>query len=247
MKKIALILALVMVLSCGLLASCGNNENTSSAADTSSTVSVADESTADESADASVAESTDESVEESAEESTAPAEITGSNIAVGCTTTISQQFQQGGADKSWGWDDNAPIAYPDAGNEATDGVIAAADAAYSDDAFFAFSPNAPDYATDGCSFVTIDLGASKDITGAIVYVGTSLLNNGINVPNGEIGLYVSDDGENWTLVTTATAVDDASVAVTTVELAGAASGQYVQIRVASSGWMFLTEIEVYAE
>ena len=146
------------------------------------------------------------------------------------------------------WSDSAPVAYPDEeGKSLTDGVSDPGDSDYLNPAWAGFNKLCPDYSTNGgYAFVTVDLGAKTDITGAKAYAGTSALGQGIGCANFTVEVLVSDDGSNWTSVGLATFTDDPSVNVAEVEIAGSASGQYVQFRFMREGWMFVSEVEVYA-
>lgn len=264
MKKLSLVLALILVLTCGILAACGDDTT-----DTSSTAATSSKAAAEESSEAAVSseaeveseaeaeaesevasEAESEAASEPAEESTeAPAaDITGENIAGDATYTVSQLYQQGGADVEWGWDPNAAIAYPDEdGVTLNDGVLATG-VDFTEAAWVGFHSKAPDYGTTGYHTITFDLGAATDITGAKAYVGTADLTGGIAAP-ASIELLVSDDGETWTSVTTVTPTNvttEAGTATELVELAGAANGQYVQLRLIGDGWCFVSEVEIFA-
>lgn len=246
MKKISLALALIFVFTCMMLASCGSSEDQSSAAESvvskteskvESSSSVAESSAADSSvADSSAAD----------ESSEAPADISGDNIAEGKAYTISKLYQQGGADINWGWDDNAPIAYPDEnGKSLTDGVVAAAESDYQDEAWAGFHAGCPDYIANGYSSITVDLAETKAITGVVLYNGTQKLGGGISAPDA-VEVFVSEDGENFTSVGKATPVNAADSSVDTTKIACTANARYVQIRMTGAGWMFVSEVEVFA-
>lgn len=257
MKKLSLILALVLVLSCCILAACGDKTEESSAAEstaestaTSTAESKAEESTAtstEESTEASTEASTEESSE--AEESKEPIASGEDNLAAGKTYTTSELFRQGDASVNWGWDENAPHAYPDEdGKTLTDGVKATEDAAYNDAVWAGWSGAYPGYAETGYMWMTIDLGEAKDLAKFVAYIGSSKLENGIGASNTVVSVAVSNDGETFEVVGEAIPVDDANTihAVSTIELSEAVNAQYVQFRFVRSGWVFLSELEVYA-
>lgn len=256
MKKLSLILALVLVLSCCILAACGDKTEESSAAEstaestaTSTAESKVEESTAtstEESTEASTEASTEESSE--AEESKEPIASGEDNLAAGKTYTTCEQFRQGGADVNWGYDPNAQIAYPDETGSLTDGVKATEDNVYSDAVWAGWTGVHPDYAATGYMWMTIDLGEAKDLAKFVAYIGSSKLENGIGASNTVVSIAVSNDGETFEVVGEAVPVDDASTihAVTTIELSEAVNAQYVQFRFIRTGWVFLSELEVYA-
>ncbi len=272
MKKLAFILALVMVFTLAF-AACGSDEESSVAGgDASNTESVADQSadtsaetsgeTSDEASDeesteasdeesteASDEESTDTSDEESTETSeedvSIPEEL--NNIAAGKSYTTSELYRQGGADVNWAYDPSAEIAYPDTDNcELTDGVlpeiVTEAGEHYRDEAWIGLHFGVPEYSTLGYAYVTLDLEEATTFYGANVYVGTNLVGGGVGLPSG-VSVYVSDDGESWTLYGEAVP-SDASTNVCCVEFEGVAEAQYVQFRLTAGGWIFVSEVEV---
>ena len=246
MKKLSLILALVLVLTCGVLAACGDKTEESSAAE--SVAESAAESKAESSAAAT--ESSEAATESSeAEESKEPIEAGTDNLAAGKTYTTSELFRQGDASVNWGWDENAPHAYPDEnGTTLTDGVKATEDAAYNDAVWAGWSGAYPGYAETGYMWMTIDLGEAKDLAKFVAYIGSSKLENGIGASNTVVSVAVSNDGETFEVVGEAIPVDDANTihALTTVELGESVNAQYVQFRFERTGWVFLSELEVYA-
>ncbi len=165
------------------------------------------------------------------------------NLAAGATYTASEQYRQGGADVQWGWDDNAPYAYPDEeGKTLTDGVKPADDADLYAAEWAGWTGIHPTYADYGYNWFTIDLGEVKEFTKVNVWHGTIALQNGINAPE-SIQVFVSDDGENFTEVGSATPANEAVVNECT-SIEATASGRYVQVRVVAGNWAFLSEIEV---
>ena len=251
MKKIAFILALVMVFAVALVA-CDETPAESSNPATESTPvenestpveSTPVESTPDE--ESVPAESTpDESVPE--EESQAPAAEVGELVSVGKTYTATEQFRQGGQDVNWGWDANAPVAYPDEdGVSLTDGVKDPGDSEYTNAVWAGYSYLVPSYA--GYHSFVIDLGESMSLAQVSVAIASSALSNGIGSANTSFEVLVSEDGENWTSVgTVASGDDDGSVNFYEYSVNFSGNGRYVEVRVARDGWAFLSEIEVYA-
>ena len=236
MKKIALILAVVLMLSFALVA-CDNTEESKAPA-TSETVST----------DTSVEESTEVSEEVSEEESQEPviepAEV-GEVISVGKTYTLSNLFRQ--SPETWGWDENCDVAYPDEdGVTLTDGVKLPTEEVYSDAVWAGFNGNGtPDFAENGYSWIRLDLGEKKDISLIELTVGTSKLGSGIGAANFTVEFLVSEDGETWTSLGTEVAVDSTDVITTDIAKATNVSAQYVEVHLVRSGWMFVSELTVY--
>ena len=274
MKKIAIILALVLALSCCLLmlAACGDSDETSSPADTSSaatssegTSSEATSSEKEASSEATSSEEetfSEESVEssepdESSEESNdneknpdATPNPDNKNLAAGKSYTKSQLFQQGestddAGNKTWGWVDGIPASYPDEGDkELTDGKFAADDSTYSGEEWMGFHSGCPDYKENNYSYFTVDLGDVYELSRLVVYVGTSKLSGGIGVP-ATVEFLVSEDGEKFTSVGSIVPTDDPNNSVLAVEQTCNVTGQYVQVRMTAANWMFVCEFEAY--
>ena len=283
MKKIAVLLALALALSCCLLmlAACGEEETpadeSSSAAPSSEPSSTPSAAESSEEETTSESEESSEPVEPSEPETSEPEDSEPEtsepetsepetsepeknpdatenpdhkNLAAGKSYETSQLYRQGGEADGWGYSENVAITYPDTdGVELTDGVFPDEDAAYTDDPFMGFSRggeniSTPDYKKNGYSYVTIDLGEVYVLSQLVLYVGTSKLDYGISVP-ATVEFLVSDDGENFTSVGTVIPTDDASIAYTAVTLDCDVTGQYVQVRMTSGGWMFLCEFEAY--
>ena len=168
------------------------------------------------------------------------------NLAFEANYTLSQLYRQGGRDVEWGWDENAPVTYPDDGNDITDGKFAI-ESAYSDSAWVGFHSKCPDYAITQYHYITIDLGSSKNVTGTRVHVGTEDLKNGVSAPL-SVEVFVSDNGENWTSIGSATPLNvttEYDIATEIVEIEGVESGRYVQVRFTSDEcWAFVSEVEI---
>ena len=241
MKKIALILAVVLMLSFALVA-CDNTEESKAPA-TSDTVST--ETSKEVSEEVSEEESTEVSEDVSEEESVIePAEV-GEVISVGKTYTLSNLFRQ--SPETWGWDENCDIAYPDEeGVSLTDGVKLPTEEVYTDAAWAGFNGNGtPDFAENGYSWIRLDLGEKKDISLIELTVGTSKLGSGIGAANFTVEFLVSEDGETWTSLGTEVAVDSTDVITTDIAKATNVSAQYVEVHLVRSGWMFVSELTVY--
>ena len=246
MKKLSLLLALLLALSVCLVA-CGG-EKTDEPADESSVEAPSNDASTDASTDASEDASTDASEDASEDEGGVDVngEITGANIAPNATYTKSLLYRQGGREVNWAYDENAAEAYPDEENiSMTDGVFATSPE-YSDAAWMGFHYGCPDYQANNYSYISFDLGAATAITGVKAYVGTDFLQNGIAAP-AAIELYVSEDGENWTLVNIATPLNAGNeFGSECVEIAAATTTQYVQLRFIGNSWLFVSEVEIYA-
>ncbi|MBR2915026.1 MAG: discoidin domain-containing protein [Clostridia bacterium] len=174
--------------------------------------------------------------------------VKGDNIVAGKDYVISEQFRQGGQDVNWGYDPDAPIAYPDEGGTLTDGVLDTdvTENVYADAIWAGFSANAPTYADYGYNFVNFDLGEAKDIYEMAIYLGTSALTAGIGVSNSTVQFFASDDGETWEAVSEEIVPeDDASVHYVKVAAKVNTNARYLQVRFARSGWLFVSEVEVY--
>ena len=172
--------------------------------------------------------------------------VKGENLVAGKEYVISEQFRQGGQEVGWGYDENAPIAYPDEGGTLTDGVVDPGDNSFANAVWAGFSANAPTYKDYGYNFVNIDLGEAKNISEMAIYLGTSALTSGIGVSNSTVQFFASDDGENWEAVSyVIVPVDDASVNYIKVSANVNTNARYVQVRFARAGWLFVSEVEVY--
>ena len=261
MKKLSLMLAFVLVFALVLVA-CGDETETSSTPATESSVAATESSEAateesseaatEESSEAATEESseaaTEESSEASTEESTEPPVAGTDNLAAGKSYTSTPLFRAGGAEVGWGWDENAPVAYPDEEDKSmTDGVIAAADTAYTDAIWAGWNHNTPAYAETGYSAITVDLGEVTDLAKAVMYLGSSGLGSGIGAGNMVVEVAVSTDGETFETVGATVPEDDAASCVieTVIDFEAVVSAQYVQFRMIRGGWMFVSEVEVY--
>ena len=249
MKKLSLILALVLVFTCGVLAACSEETEASSTADVeSSEVKTESSATVEDSSEAEAESSEAVEEESSEEESKEPVAAGDTNLAAGKTYTAFEQFRQGGADAGWGWDDGADYAYPDEnGASLVDGVIAATDSAYGDAVWAGWSGVHPNYGETGYAWVTLDLGEAADLAKFVAHLGSSGLGAGIGASNMVVSVAVSNDGETFEVVGEIVPEDDAnsSAIVTTIELSEAVNAQYVQFRFVRAGWMFISELEVY--
>jgi hypothetical protein len=234
MKKLSLMLALVLVLTCGILAACGDETETSSTPATESSVAATESSEA--ATESSVAATESSEAEESKEAPEAGTE----NIAAGKTSTLSVLYRQGSA----GYDPDAPISYPDEeGKTLTDGILPADDAKFSAPEWVGFNGQDPEYI--GYHSVTLDLGEKTDLAKFVFKYGTVALQQGISAPM-TIEIYVSDDGETWGAAVAGDVPENDETTVNGVcELEAGASGQYVQFRFTSGGWAFISEVEVY--
>ena len=259
MKKIAILLALALALSCCLLmlAACGDSEEASSPADSSAATSSA--ATSSEKEASSAATSSEKEESSAPEESSEPEESSApelnpdatenpdhENLALGKPYTKSQLYQQGGADVNWAWSDDAPVAYPDTDDaELTDGLLPAEDASYSAEEWIGFHQNCPDYIAAGYAQFTVDLEEIYLLSELSVYVATGFnAEAGVGVP-ATVEFWVSEDGENFTLVGSPAIVDDPSVSCIPLTLECNVTGQYVQVRLTRGGWIFVSEFEAY--
>lgn len=168
------------------------------------------------------------------------------NVALGKSYTISQQFRQ--STETWTWDDNAPIAYPDNGGELTDGKFASEETGYGDDAWIGFHGGAPEYKDVlHYSYMRVDLGAVYTLSELKLYVGSKKLGSGITAPT-TVEFYVSEDGETYTGLGEITPEDTEESSIVAVTQETTVSARYVEIRMTRDGnWMFVTEFEAYAD
>ena len=251
MKKIAFILALVMVFAVALVA-CDETpaESSNPATESTPAESTPAESTPDE--ESVPAESTP--AESEPEEESAPEYVKnpdavsteGNNVAAGKTYEISEQFRMGGQDVNWGWDENAAISYPDENYELTDGYVPTNDDAYSAACWMAFHNNTPAQAERGYATVKMDLGEIYELS-TIVLTSLKDTDAGITCPY-KIEYLVSEDGENWYSATVLDITADldglADKSAHTLTAEVDVTARYLEIRLTSYGWAFLGELEV---
>ncbi len=248
MKKIAFILALVMVFAVCLVA-CDETPAENSAPATESSA-PAEESKVDEKSEepeASVApEASEEEVSEEpagpeASENDPTLTFNGTNIALGLTV-LNQENLEGNTM----WIDTS----------LTDGIVEAsfeeANIKWVPGQWFGYYWWDDNGNTEnGVAIPTVDLGAKKTVYGvrANVYGGPGW--SGVMPPvSGE--LLVSDDGENWTSVgkVNVTAGDANCVTWVAVSAPEGTSAQYVRLALTMNeggAWMFIDELEIYGE
>ena len=248
MKKIALILALVMVFAVCLVA-CDETPAENSAPATESSA-PAEESKVDEKSEepeASVApEASEEEVSEEpagpeASENDPTLTFNGTNIALGLTV-LNQENLEGNTM----WIDTS----------LTDGIVEAsfeeANIKWVPGQWFGYNWwDGKGNAENGVAIPTVDLGAKKTVYGvrANVYGGPGW--SGVMPPvSGE--LLVSDDGENWTSVgkVNVTAGDADCVTWVAVSAPEGTSAQYVRLALTMNeggAWLFIDELEIYGE
>ncbi|MBQ3153727.1 MAG: leucine-rich repeat protein [Clostridia bacterium] len=170
------------------------------------------------------------------------------NLALGKDYIISQQFRQGGADVWWGWDENAPISYPDEGGTLTDGIRASFDTDYLDPIWAAFNVNCPEYIDLGYSYITVDLGEICSVSEILLefYNPKEL---GIATPY-QGNFYISKNGVDMEWIGGFDCIpendpDDVStiwyINETSVE------ARYIHVCFKMNSWAFLSEIEVYGK
>lgn len=267
MKKLSVLLALLLVLTCVALAACGGEDETSSASsnassasseaessassEASSAASSADNSSAASSADNSSAASSEASSEASSDTSSAPVaqtaastegvEPSGTNLAAG--------LKLAGADPV----DASLGNYP---GSLTDGVFLEEGGTFTfntnwlgywynfKDAAVETKTNAP----GGVAAPIVDLGKATEIHAARIHV---MLGNtsGIVAPS-EIKFSYSEDGTNWVDFGAKTfekpAENDKTFDWVGFTLAEPATAQYVRVSLkCTDTWTFVDELEVY--
>ena len=236
MKKLSLVLALVLVLTCGILAACGDETETSSTPATESSVA------ATESSEAATESSEPEEVSEPEEDTTPNVEpgdaITteGTNVALNKSYTIS------------GNGVGRDIYTANLTDGQANNVMAY------DGTWFAFYCNGTDNsilnAPDKQGYVIIDLGAEKDINA----IRINFANNtgaGISSPE-KVTVSFSNDGTTFEkagrmplyIATKEDTANDNKVYWSELEVEG--SARYVKIDITLiDTFVFLNEIEVY--
>ncbi|MBO5870592.1 MAG: discoidin domain-containing protein [Clostridia bacterium] len=139
-------------------------------------------------------------------------------------------------------------SYPDEnGITLTDGVIAPADAKYSNPEYVGFNIAHDYYKANGYFSVEVDLGDSYYLDEFVAYVATVYNTSGILAPT-LMEVYVSDDNSNWNFAGSVVPVDDDSQSCVpaTVTLENSVKGRYVQYRFTpAKSWVMLAEVEVY--
>ena len=243
MKKLSLILALVLVVSCALVA-CNSEEAASSAPETESSVAATEESEAATEESEAATESSEAATEssvadtESSEESDNGVIVTGGNVAAGRPYTISGSGTPGAQYTA----------------NLTDGVAGEDTHAY-DSTWFGFYANpgmdpAVLNAPEGKGYVIIDLGETKDLSRVRVHCANNEP-SGVHSP-AWLDVLVSDsnDVDSFTHAAEFT-IKDSTVAETAdlaywAEVDVTASARYVMISVQVNGtWCWINEVEVY--
>lgn len=262
MKKLSVLLALLLMLTCVALAACGGEEETSSAASVASSASSETSSAASSeassvassaasSADESSAASSEASSEASSDTSSAPAAQTAESTegVEPSGTNLASGLKLAGADPV----DAALGNYP--GN-LTDGVFLAEGGTFTfstdwlgywynfKDAAVETKTNAP----GGVATPIVDLGKATEIRAARIHV---MLGNtsGIAAPS-EIKFSYSEDGTNWVDFGAKTfekpAENDKTFDWVGFTLAEPATAQYVRVSLkCTDTWTFVDELEVY--
>ena len=231
MKKLSFILALVLVLSCVLVA-CNDETEASSTPETESSVA------ADASSEAATEESSEAATEESTEASEGGTIVTGGNVAAGRPYTISGNGKPGGNYTA----------------NLTDGVAGDDVSAYNDTWFAFYSHPTMDpsnlNAPEGKGYVIIDLGEKKDLTKVRIHCGNQAP-SGVNSPLWfDVKISDSADVDSFEYVAEVPVKDSAEAGNATLaywaEVDINTSGRYVMISVQANGtWTWINEIEIY--
>ena len=243
MKKLSFILALVLVLSCVLVA-CGDETEASSTPETESSVAAdaSSEAATEESSEAATEESSEAATEESSEAATEESEtgtiVTGGNVAAGRPYTISGNGKPGGSYTA----------------NLTDGVAGDDVSAYNDTWFAFYSHPTMDpsnlNAPEGKGYVIIDLGEKKDLTKVRIHCGNQAP-SGVNSPLWfDVKISDSADVDSFEYVAEVPVKDSAEAGNATLaywaEVDINTSGRYVMISVQANGtWTWINEIEIY--
>lgn len=166
------------------------------------------------------------------------------NLALGKEYTISQQYRQGGAETNWGWDDQAPIAYPDEGGTLTDGAVWPAESSFYDPAWAGFSARCPEYGELGYAYMTLDLGEATAFDRVVLHCYQAPT-AGIGLPH-HLAFFVSDDGNSYTQAGSMDLnLGEYSNDPLTIAFESPMNGRYLQIRYQMENWAFFSELEVY--
>ena len=239
MKKIALLLALLMILSVAVLASCGKKTEESkpeesaveSKAEESKEESKAEESKAEES---KAEESEEESEpEESSEEeipSAADPDLDGTNVALGKEYTLS-----GAVNETYNAKLTDGKAYDEAVTNTTD----------PDDGLCYWCGFNSANVTDGFAIITIDLGEATSINTIRVHHG--VLADWAVMPWKSYKFSVSTDGANFTAVAALPQGETDNGTYWAEAGFEAVEARYVKVELElNPAWSFINEIEVYS-
>ena len=272
MKKIALLLALAMMLGiCAFAVSCATATPSASSEEPAPAASSEEPAPAASSEEPAPAESSEEPAPAESSEEPAPAESSeepapaesseepvsdepseddqpgdSGNLALNKPYTRSDLFRMGGADAGWGWDPNAAESYPDEGGVTlTDGVAIPEEDGYADPVWVGFNTQEPKTGEAGYAFIRVDLGEKKSLKKFVMYVGSMKIGSGVAAPTG-FEVLVSDDGKEFESLGTVDFEDNDANSYVTGELKKSAKGRYVEFRIIPKGyWMFVSEVEVY--
>ncbi len=250
MKKLSLVLALVLVLTCGVLAACGDETETSSTPATESSEAVTESSEAATESSEAATESSEAATESSEPEDVSEPEDETPNVEPG--DPITTEGTNVALNKSY------TISGTGVGRDIytanlTDGQ--ANNAMAYDGSWFAFYCNGTDNsilnAPDKQGYVIIDLGSEQNINA----IRINLANNtgaGICSPE-KVFVSFSNDGESFEragkmplyIASAEDTTHDGKVYWSELEVEGTA--RYVKIDITLLGtFVFLNEIEVYA-
>ena len=151
--------------------------------------------------------------------------------------------------KSVLYPDNVSPTYPDENNKTmTDGVITPEGAKFSHPSFIGFNKYSFNYANNGYSSITVNLGGNYLVDKFVAHVASKYYYDaGITAPE-FAWIYVSNDNKNWYKVgkTSHTDTDESNTVASVLELEYAISAKYIQYRfVGDSNWILVCEVEAY--
>lgn len=265
MRKMTFALALVLLLSCFLLAACGNESGTTSGTSSVTESSKGTSSAAASSKEASSADAASSAAETSSEETASSepatsADTSADTSSAGTTsgsTTASEELKREGTNLALnctvtGADLPTKEGTQNYSAKLTDGN-ASATASY-DNAWFGYwwqADSASESNTkDGIGIATVDLGSVKDIKEVCVNLITGCT-SGIITPK-SVKFEYSEDGKTYTLIGEKAFEDrpadgDALTAAWYgFSMSETVKAQYVRVSIEVGGvWTFLNEIEVY--
>ena len=161
------------------------------------------------------------------------------NLAYNRPYEKSPLFRQ--SNLTWDWDETFPEAYPDEnGVTLTDGKNNSLND-LGDAAWVGFNGKTP-ILENNYNFIRVDLGDVYALDELVLHVGSNGLGYGITAPNVEF--FVSEDGETYTSVGGANGKNDGQGSELLIVECDA-KARYVEARITSVGWAFVSEIYAY--
>ena len=172
------------------------------------------------------------------------------NLALAAEYETSWLYRQGDGTCGWGWDEDAPITYPDEGRiTLTDGYYAPTTDQwiFQDEIWCGFNAKSPDYEENGYSWITVDLGGVYNLARYTLWVASAGEGSsaGIFAPK-EVEFLASDDGVHFDSIGVVRPVDTYDWPYMPITLEKETTARYIKARIRSTtNWMFVSEIEVW--